>query len=356
MVVRLARGLAARGYDVCLVTCDYGQPGREEIDGVTVLRAFRPHGGLRGLRFFHRLSLAIAALMRADADTYYVCDWGMAAGLTCDVARLRRAGFALAMMTDYGVMTRPPANVGVTHRRWYLRALRSADRVLAQTEFQRAELRRNFGVESALLPNMVDIPERTVDPGQDGLVLWQATYKAIKRPGWFLTLARDLPQHRFAMAGVVPEKGSEEWDAALAAGRELPNLEVHGFLPEEELAALRGRSSLIVHTSPVEGFSNVLLEAWAAGLPTVSGVNPDDLVTREGLGAHAPDYPALLEAVRRLMADPEARRAAGRRARHYAEAHHAPEVVLGLLMPVLDDLIAVTGRRRRRRGGDGDRG
>jgi len=359
MVVRIARGLAARGYDVSLVTCDYGQPAREVIDGVTVLRAFRPGRGIPVLRFFHpRLSLATAALLRADADAYYVCGTGMSAGLTCDLARLRRAGFVLAMMTDYDVMAKPPPNVGATDRRWYLRALARADRVLAQTEFQRGELRRNFGVESALLPNMVEIPERSVDPGQDGVVLWQATYKAIKRPGWFLTLARDLPQHRFVMAGVVPENGSEEWNAALAASRELPNLEVRGFLPEEELVALRGRTSLVVHTSPVEGFSNVLLEAWAAGLPTVSGVNPDDLVTREGLGAYAPDYASLLEAVLRLMADPQERRAAGGRARRYAETRHAPEVVLGILTPVLDDLIAgVRQRRRRRRGaGTGEKG
>lgn len=349
MVVRLARALARADWDVSMVTCDYGQPPVETLDGVTVLRAFRPRQGLPVLRFFHpRLSLAAAALARADADLYYVCGSGMPAGLTCDVAKLRGAAFVLHMMTDYDVIAAPPAGVGVTHRGWYLRALRRADRVLAQTEFQRGELLRNFGVESEVLPNLMEIPPVAVDAGQEGFVFWNATYKRSKRPEWFLQLARDLPGHRFVMAGIVPPPPitHEPWDEARAAARELPNLEVHGFLPEAGLTALRRRAALVVHTSPVEGFSNVLLETWAAGLPTVSGVNPDGLVTREGLGAYAPDYGSLLASVRSLMADPAARREAGARARRYAEAHHAAPVVLGILGRELEAALAPEARKR----------
>ncbi len=343
LVARLARGLATREYDVTLVTCDFGQRPVEVVDGVTVLRTFRPRRGVRVLRFFHpRLTLATAGLWRANAEAYYVCGSGMPAGLTSDVARLRGAGFVLAMMTDHDVVRRPPPNVGVTHRRWYERALRHADQVLSQTEFQRDHLRDEYGVASELLPNIVDIPPQPVDPGQDGIVLWLATYKRTKRPEWFLALARELPQYRFVMAGVVPPPPLTRgvWDAAQQAARDIPNLEVHGFLPEEAVVALRRRASLLVHTSPLEGFSNSLLEAWAAGLPTVSCVNPDGLVTRAGLGAFAGDYATLVDSVRGWMADPAARRAAGARARNYAEAHHAPQVVLDVLSGVLDRVIA----------------
>lgn len=348
MVVRLARGLAARDWDVTMVTCDYGQPPVEVVDGVTVLRAFRHRHGIPVLRFFHpRLSLATAALMRAAADVYYVCGSGMSAGLTCDVAKLRGAAFVLAMMTDWDVIPNPPPGVGVTHRRWYERALRRADRVLAQTGYQREELRKNFGVASDVLPNMMEIPPEPVDAGQDGIVLWNATYKPTKRPEWFLDLARDLPGYRFVMAGIIPPPPltQESWEQARAAAGSLPNLTVHGFLPEAELAALRRTAALVVHTSPLEGFSNVLLESWAAGLPTVSGVNPDGLVTREDIGAYATDYPGFVAAVGRYMSDPAGRRAAGARARRYAASHHAPEIVLDQLERELEGVL-----ERRRRG------
>jgi glycosyltransferase involved in cell wall biosynthesis len=351
LVVRLARGLARRGYDVCMTTCDFGQPAREVIDDVEIIRTFRPHHGIRGLRFFHpRLSLSVAGLLGAAADAYYVCGSGMAAGLTHDIARLRGAGFVLAMMTDGDVMDHPPAGAAGELRGWYQRALRGADHVFAQTVFQQDELRRNFRVNSAILPNIVDIPPAAVDPGQDGIVLWLATYKPSKRPEWFLRLAREFPRHRFVMAGVIPPppltRGS--WDQAVAASRELPNLELHGFLPQAELDALRSRASLVVHTSPLEGFSNVLLEAWAAGIPTVSGVDPDGLVTRERIGVHAIDHAGFVAAVGAYLSDPTERRAAGARARRYAETHHAPDLVLDVIAGALDHVIE---RVRQRRGG-----
>ena len=352
MVVRLARGLATRDWDVTLITCDYGQPPCERIDGVRVLRAFRPGQGLKFVRFVHpRLSLATLALMRADAEVYYVCGSGMPAGLTADVAKLRGAAFVQAIASDYDVMTAPPPEAGSTHLAWHRRALRRADHVFAQTEFQRGELERNYHVASSVLPNMMEIPAEPIDPGQDGIVLWNATYKAMKRPDWFVHLARALPQHRFVMAGIIPPPPltREVWEQTVAAARELPHLEVHGFLPEPELVALRRQASLVVHTSPVEGFSNVLLETWAAGVPTVSCVNPDGLVTREGLGSFVESEASLVDAVRTWMADPAARRAAGARARRYAERTHAPRAVLDTLEPVLRANVEAVRRKRARR-------
>ena len=48
---RLARVLAARGHDVWMITADFGQAQRVEIDGVTIERAYAPYAGVPGLRF-----------------------------------------------------------------------------------------------------------------------------------------------------------------------------------------------------------------------------------------------------------------------------------------------------------------
>jgi glycosyltransferase involved in cell wall biosynthesis len=349
LIVRQARALAARGWDVSLVTCDFGQPAREVIDGIEVLRTFRPHGGVPVVRFLPRLLKAASTLAHADADVYYVCGSGVPAGLASEVAHLRGAAFVLAMMTDYDVIPDPPPGSGATHRGWFRRALRSADRVLAQTVYQRDRLREHFGVESGLLPNIIEIPPLSVDAGQDGPVLWLATYKASKRPEWFVELARALPHRRFVMAGILPPPPltRECWDRTVEAARELPNLEVNGFLPEPELDALRRQAALVVHTSPVEGFSNVLLEAWAAGLPTVACVDPDGLIASERMGAFVSDPAGLAAAVAALMDDPAERRAAGARARAYAERRHAPAAVLAVLEGVLEPLVAARRRRAR---------
>ena len=348
LVALLAKGLAARGYDVSVVTCDFGQPRREQVDGVTVLGTFVPRKGIPILRFFHpRLTLAIRALLEADADVYCVYGSGMPAGLTYDVARWRGRAFVMVAATDYEVVRKPARHAGA--RGWYLRALRGASAMLAQTEYQQRCLREEFGITAGILPNLVEIPEPPVDPGQDGIVLWLATYKPEKRPEWFTELARKLPQYRFVMAGVVPPPPltRQAWDEAVAAAAACPNLEVRGFQPAAELQKLMRSASLMVHTSPVEGFSNVLLESWALGLPTVSGVDPDDTVKRRGMGVHVTEQAALLEAVDRLMRDPAARRTAGANARAYAIERHSPAVVLDILCDVLDRQIE---RVRKGRG------
>jgi glycosyltransferase involved in cell wall biosynthesis len=351
-LAKLARGLIARGFEIGVVTCDFGQPPRVRVQGMDVYRTFRPQGGIPVLRFFHpRLTRIVAALQAADAEVYYVKGGNLPAGITYDVARWRKAGFVNHVASDWDVERRLAYHFNVRDRWWYLRALRGADARLAQTEYQQRSLAREFGVDSEIVPNLVEIPERPADAGQPGAAVWLGTYKGMKRPEWFTALAAELPAQRFVMAGVVPPPPltREPWEAARTAARARPNLEVRGHLNAAEVAALYRDAALLVHTSPVEGFSNVLLEAWAAGIPTVSSVDPDGVVAREGLGAVATDYPTLVAEVRRMLADPEARRAAGARARAHAIGRHAPDVVCDRLAAVLDRVVA--GVRQRRAAG-----
>src|SRR2546430_3972670 len=49
----VARALAQRGFDVAIATGDYGQPPVVQRDGVTLLRTYSDHAGIRGLRFLY---------------------------------------------------------------------------------------------------------------------------------------------------------------------------------------------------------------------------------------------------------------------------------------------------------------
>jgi glycosyltransferase involved in cell wall biosynthesis len=347
----LARGLAARGFEVSVVTCDYGQEREQRVDGVRLLRSYPPHGGVPGLRFFHpRLSLTLRALRAADAEAYYARGLGVPAGIAFDVARARRAAFALGTAHDLDVRRDLPLHRNPRDRWWSRRVLRGADAIVAQSETQRRGYREAFGRESEVIRNAVEIPASPVDAGGAGAVIWVGTYKRGKRPEWFLELARRLPELRFVMCGVppVPPDGPEAWEAAQAAARACPNLEVLGFVDHARLPAVYARGALFVHTSPAEGFPNTLLEAWAHGLPGVSAVDPDGVVAREGLGASVGDYESLEREVRAWMADPAARRAAGGRARTFVAAHHAPEAVLDRTASLFDRLVAGVRAARAR--------
>jgi glycosyltransferase involved in cell wall biosynthesis len=349
-IAKFARGLQAQGFDVTVVTGDFGQPPEMRMDGIRILKTFMREHGIPGLRFFHpRLTRTVGALRKAHAEVYYVNGSGMAAGMASDVARSLGAAFINHCASDYDVTPDGlKTHLGLRDRVWYQRAIRRADLVLAQNAWQREHFRSEFGVESEILPNIAVLPERSVEPAAHRTVVWLGTYKEIKRPDWFIQLAADIPTAPFVMAGVVPPLplSTEHWERAVAASQGLPNLRVLGFRTPAEVDELYREAALLVHTSPVEGFPNVLLEAWSHGLPSVSCVDPDGVVTREAIGRVATDYDGLLRAVTACLSDPSERAAAGRRAREYVRRRHAPELVMNQLAAVLDRVVSAVRARR----------
>jgi len=345
----LTRGLARSGFDVTVATCDYGQGRRVEREGITFLATHPPFSGLPVLRFFHpRLTGNVRALLASKAEVLYERGSGMQAGLAADIASATRAGFVFAAAHDSDAQRAMPLVELSRDRWWYARAVKRADRIVAQTESQQRKFREEWRREAEVIPNLVELPLRVTDAGADRAVLWVSTYKESKRPEWVLELARRLPQIRFVMAGVVPPPPltPEVFEATRIAARELPNLEVRGHLDRSALTEFFSRGSLFVHTSSSEGFPNTLLEAWAHGLPSVSIFDPDGIVARERLGEVVPDLPALAVSVERWMSERERRRETGARARAYVERHHAPGTVIDSLAKVLDSVVAEVRSRR----------
>ena len=327
---QLARGLAARGIEVTVVTCDYGQPSPVVVHGVRVLKTYRIESGPPILRFFHpRLTRTMAALHAADADVYYARGAGLEAGHAWAASRRRGAAFVFGAAHDHDARASLPLLRNPRDRWVYRRALHGAAAVIAQTDAQQVLFRSEFGVASEVIRNLVEPPSRVADPGANSTIVWLGTYKAAKRPEWFVELARALPGRRFLMHGVlpVPPEPAGAWHACREAANALANLEVHDYLDHEHVAGLYQDAALLVHTSPVEGFPNTVLEAWACGVPSVSLVDPDGIVSREGTGQVVADLPALIRAVDQWMADPERRRQAGARARAYALRAHSPVVI-----------------------------
>lgn len=345
----LGRGLVRQGFDVTVVTCDFGQPDGFETGGMRLLKSYPPHGGLPGARFFHpRLTRGIAALRRADADVYVVQGAALWAGIVRDVAAAMGRSFVWLVGHDHDVMAALPDVHGWRDRTWVKRAIHGAQAIVSQTEKQRAMLQQAFGRNSVVIPNPVELPPafRVVDAGGAASLAWLATYKPVKRPEWFTRFAERHPAVRCRMAGVVPMPplSRESWERARAAAARCPNLEVLPTIPHERVGEFLRGATLFAHSSPAEGFPNAFLEAWAHGLPCVTCFDPDGIIERERLGACRDDYARWEAELERRIADPALRRAEGARARAYAEAHHAPDVIHERLAGVLREVLE---RRRR---------
>jgi glycosyltransferase involved in cell wall biosynthesis len=346
----VARALAARGFDVAVATGDYGQASVVRQDGVTLLRTFSDQAGVPGVRFFYpRLWRAMRTLHGARADVYLASGASLTAGWAYDAARIRGSRFVFFAASDKDALPSLPSLARRSDRWWYRRALRGADARIAQTELQRRLFWDNFGVDAHIVANPAEVPTDLVDSGANTVVLWLSTYKPSKRPEWFLELARRLPHHHFVMVGFRPSgRENQSWTDAVHAAAELANLEVHGFVEHSRIGEYLREAALFVHTSPLEGFPNTLLEAWSYGVPSISAVDPGGVVEEHQIGQVVGTVGKLVETVERTMAAPALRRKLGARARRYVEQYHGPEHTVEPLAALLDRVIADGTSSKRR--------
>ena len=325
----MSRYLARRGFAVTSLVGDFGQRALEHVDGVAVRKTFALRDGLPGLRFFApRVSSTWKALAAADADVYYASCAGAMVGVVARFCRRHRRRFVFRVASDADCA---PATLMLSNRRdrlLYHYGLCRADAVLAQTERQAALLLRNYGVRASVAGMFSDVPAsvapfaaRTLD------LLWLANMRSMKRPGWFLDIARQAPELACTMAGGAHPGEAALFEGVASGAARVPNLRFHGQVRFDETRALFGSARIFVNTSLFEGFPNTYLQAWANGVPVVATFDPDGLIGAEGLGVAVSSADQALAAARALLAAPAHWAACSARCRAYALARLAPDTV-----------------------------
>lgn len=280
----LARLFAANGYRVSMICLDFGQPDRAVIDGVSVHKAYRPHGGVPVLRFVHpRLTAMWRVLREVNADVYYCRAAGMLAGVVAEFCRRHGRRSIYAGASDMDFVHGVGGQIRYARDRWlYRRGVALADRIVAQNEVQRSTCRATFGRDAVVIPSCYQPPAGSGrDPARRDRVLWVGVMRTGKRPQLLLELARRLPQRRFVMVG-----GPVGGDAALfermrAEAASLPNVEFTGFLALAQVEARFDAARVLVNTSEFEGLPNTFLQAWARGVPTLGTVDAGTSVHRQ---------------------------------------------------------------------------
>ncbi|HUF81711.1 MAG TPA: glycosyltransferase family 4 protein [Burkholderiales bacterium] len=333
----LARALARRGHEVSMVTGDYGQADGTQWDGIRVFAAYHPDAGVPVLRFVHpRWTGTWSALARADADIYYTSCAGMQAGLVALFCRQYRKRFVFRAASDTDC-DRDRVLLKFARDRWlYAYGLRRADAILVQSAAQAAALRRSYGLASRVAGMLVEPPAAI--PPRDIDVLWIANIQGLKRPERFLELARLLPDATLHMAGGCLPGAEALFEDIRGAAAARPNVRFHGGLPYRDAGALYGRARVFVNTSDIEGFPNSYLQAWIRGVPVVTLIDPDGVIEREGLGIAVASPGNIADAVRHLLSDPAAWRAASERCRAFMAREYGEDRIISAYIDTFEGL------------------
>jgi glycosyltransferase involved in cell wall biosynthesis len=208
--------------------------------------------------------------------------------------------------------------------------IRNATRIVAQTRRQVHLLQENYGRKAhTVIGNFHPAGQGSLDKGGPFTVVWIGNLKPWKRPDAFIRLAQQLTlcrQVRFVMIG-APAAGSRNqiWQRPLIDSIEgTPNLEYWGQKSHTEVNELLDRSHILVNTSTHEGFPNTFIQAWLRGVAVVSlQVDPDRVLEQLRLGIAAPSEEGLVQAVRFLIENADARADYALRGRKHATANHS---------------------------------
>ncbi|MFG2002255.1 glycosyltransferase family 4 protein [Spirillospora sp. NPDC048911] len=353
----LARRLAARGVRVTYLTCRApGQERRERVEGVDFVRA--------GGRFtVYPLVLLWLLLRRRRFDAVIDCQNGIPfftpwvlprrVPVFCSIFHVHDEQFGLyfpAWLAWVGRMLEGPV------ARWTYR--RHACTAISLTTMTALRERLAWTGPIYLVPVGVTIPDEVVEAEPVGAPELVCVTRLVphKRVGRVLDLAeRLLPQWPDLRIGIVGRGPEHDRLAAEITARGLGRTVVlHGFVSEEEKAALVGRADLHLSASQGEGWGLCVAEAAALGVPTVA-YDVDGLrdAIRDGVtGWLVPDEEELAGTVERVLKeldDPE------RRARVAADCRAwAAEFDWARTADRMGELIAAAVRAGTSATGDAD--
>lgn len=185
------------------------------------------------------------------------------------------------------------------------------------------------------LPNPVKSPERRMKKADKPTVCFLARWDAQKRVEMFLSLAKDFPDVHFITMG---KRGGGRADEQIRQKySHLPNLEMVGFVSEEEKSKILERSWALVNTSIRECLPVSFIEALVHETPIVSGENPDFIVSDYGVHT-GHEYGDYVEGLEKLLSSDW--RQLGKKGRRFVKATFEHNLVIQKHIEVYRDVLA----------------
>lgn len=326
----IAKELVKEGYRISMICLDYGQEDLLEIDGIRIIKAHKPDEGIPVLRFIHPRTTSVwLAMKKADADIYYQRSAGFLTGIVSFFAKIHKKKFIYSGAHNRDFV---PGKELIQFRRdkiIFRKGLKYADAVIAQNENQKELGQKNYNITPVIIPNAYKLTGRRQEieksSKDDGFILWISTIRELKRPEFFLELAKSLPQYRFKMIGGQGNSLKYFHEIEKMASQ-ISNLDFLGFLPFSRTEDYFDSAVIFVNTSIIEGFPNTFLQAWARSIPTVSFFSPFPEKTKNRPGAYVVSISNAQKTIQEWMESAETRKKEGRQCKQYFANNHSLSV------------------------------
>ena len=196
---------------------------------------------------------------------------------------------------------------------WARRVLKRAHQIVTPSKFL-ARAAEAHGFQVRVIPNVIDFDDypfrirREVKPR----LFWMRSFDHAWNPAMAVRVLAVLKQHvpgaTLVMAG--KDKGLEAETRTLSAQLGvMDSVRFAGFLDHAGKSREGLEADIFINTNHIDNMPVAIVEAWAMGLPVVAtavGGVPDLIEEgRTGILVGADDVDAMVQAVRRLLSDPD---------------------------------------------------
>lgn len=296
-IALLAKALAKSGNEVVIVDI-MSKKDFVTDDGIKVFQIKGYNKGIRFFRFFtQRLPNLYLSLKAQKADIYYCQIRDFRHILAYWAARKTKGKFILQLASDLDAMDLKMrikydylTHFGGLY--WFLKVfltelifpylVRKADIVLVQHEGQKNNLFKK-GINSIIFNNLIELDKipKVLNPMHQDFCFVGALDK---RKGFteFFELVEKTPFATFKVIGLPRDRTGFIYYEKL---KSCNNVTLFGNLSHSETLNHILNSKALISTSPMEGFPNIFIEAWACGIPVLSlYFDPGGIIKREDLG------------------------------------------------------------------------
>jgi glycosyltransferase involved in cell wall biosynthesis len=295
-IALLCKALAKSGHEVVIIDFMTKQDFTTD-EGIKVLQVKGYDDSIKFFRFFSLIPNLYSSLIDQKADIYYCQIRDFRHLLALWAARKVKGIFVLQLASDLDAM-------GLRMRMkydyftrfeglyWFTKVfltelvfpslVRRADMVLVQHAGQKNILLKK-GINSIIFNNLIELDNIPKAPNP---VRQDFSYVGAldKRKGFadFYRLVEKAPFATFKVIGQPRDKTGFLYFKKLESFK---NVTLFGNLSHSETITHILNSKALISTSPMEGFPNIFVEAWACGIPVLSlSFDPGDVIKREGLG------------------------------------------------------------------------
>ena len=266
-VKEISERLVERGHEVIVLTADasHGRNSGENRSGPVVHR----YRGLSPTGAFHAAPGIVRALSRLNPDVVHAHNYH---SLPLLFAAFTARGMRFIVTPHYhGASPNAVRNRLLSVYRplggW---ALRQADAAIAVSEWERDQLRSDFGINTITIPNGLDI-EMFQDAEQEcrerPYLLCVGRLEKYKGVQHVVKALPELPEYELVIAGTGPYRDQLERCARdVGVGGRTTFL---GYADEQRLRSLYAGAEVYVNLSEFEAYGMTVAEALAAGTPCV---------------------------------------------------------------------------------------